>query len=125
MAEDDNLEPPTPGEVLREEFMKPLGLTVETVAQRIMQERFAEDFCELVARIDTILSGNGHIDLQDAVRFSVAFGTSIGFWLALQQHYDAALARYLARKVRENRQRNQTLENLVERITDDNQHPEQ
>jgi addiction module HigA family antidote len=68
-----------PGEVLREEFLLPLGIT---------QYRLAKEIGVTEARISATCSGKRSITADTALRFSVFFGTSSGLWLGLQADYD-------------------------------------
>jgi addiction module HigA family antidote len=72
--------PPThPGEVLREEFLEPLGLS---------QYRLAKETSVPPRRINEIVRGTRAISADTALRLSRFFGTSERFWLNLQSHYD-------------------------------------
>ena len=68
-----------PGEVLREEFLVPMG---------IGQYRLAKQIHVPAMRISEICAGKRGITADTALRLSRAFGTSPGFWLALQADYD-------------------------------------
>ena len=68
-----------PGEVLKEEFLKPLGIT----AYRLSKDTFIPQ-----TRISEILKGNRRITADSALRFAKYFGTSAKFWLGLQDDYD-------------------------------------
>ena len=68
-----------PGEVLREEFLIPLGVT---------QYRLAKEIGVTEARISAICSGKRAITADTALRLAAFFGTSSGFWLGLQADYD-------------------------------------
>lgn len=68
-----------PGEVLREEFLKPLGIS----AYKLSKETFIPQ-----TRISEILKGNRRITADTALRFSKFFGNSAKFWLGLQDDYD-------------------------------------
>lgn len=70
-----------PGEVLREEFLIPLGIS---------QYRLAKEIGVPEARISAICNGKRAITADTAVRLSRFFGTSAGFWLGLQADYDTA-----------------------------------
>ena len=72
--------PPThPGEVLLEEFMKPLGLS---------QYRVAKDIGVPPRRINEIVHGKRAISANTALRLSRYFGMSERFWLNLQARYE-------------------------------------
>ncbi len=68
-----------PGLVLREEFLIPLGIT---------QYRLAKEISVTEARISAICSGKRAITADTALRLTVFFGTTSGFWLGLQADYD-------------------------------------
>lgn len=68
-----------PGEVLREEFLIPLGIS---------QYRIAKEIGVSEPRISTICRGKRAITADTAVRLARFFGTSAGFWLGLQADYD-------------------------------------
>ena len=68
-----------PGEMLREEFMVPLGLTAGKIARAIGVPRTR---VERVAREETALT------TDTAVRLAAYFGMSEGFWLGLQREYE-------------------------------------
>ena len=73
------LEPITPGEILLEEFMKPLGLS---------QSRLARDLDIPQSRLSAIISGKRAITADTALRLARCFGTSPRFWMNLQAEYD-------------------------------------
>ena len=77
--------PPThPGEVLLEEFLKPLGIS---------QYRLAKDISVPPRRINEIVHGKRSITADTALRLSRYFGTSEKFWLNLQTGYDLEVER--------------------------------
>lgn len=69
----------TPGEVLHEEFMLPLGLTKYALAKAIHVP---------AQRVGDIVAGKRAITPDTALRLARAFGTTAEFWLNLQAHYD-------------------------------------
>lgn len=71
--------PFTPGEILQEEFMDPLGLTQEDLAKRLGISR---------RRINEIIRGHREITPDTALRLSKAFRVSPELWLNLQQRYN-------------------------------------
>ena len=75
----ENLKNIHPGEVLKEEFLEPLGIT----AYRLSNETFIPQ-----TRVSEILKGNRRITADTALRLSRYFGTSAKFWLGLQDDYD-------------------------------------
>ncbi|HQW25147.1 MAG TPA: HigA family addiction module antitoxin [Saprospiraceae bacterium] len=68
-----------PGEVLKEEFLDPLGIT----AYRLSKDTFIPQ-----TRISEILKGRRRITADSALRFAKYFGNSPKFWLGLQDDYD-------------------------------------
>jgi addiction module HigA family antidote len=68
-----------PGEILREEFLNPLGLS---------QSRLARDTRIPPRRINEIVRGRRAITANTALRLARYFGTTERFWLNLQAHYD-------------------------------------
>ena len=68
-----------PGEVLREEFLIPLGIS---------QYRLAKELGVTEARISAICSGKRAVTADSALHLAAFFGTTSGFWLGLQADYD-------------------------------------
>jgi addiction module HigA family antidote len=83
MAE-QKLPPIHPGEVLFEEFLKPLHLS---------QYRLAKEISVPARRINEIVQGKRAITPDTALRLSRYFGLSERFWLNLQSRYDLELAK--------------------------------
>jgi antitoxin HigA-1 len=93
---EDRLRPVHPGEVLSEEFLKPMGLS---------QNRLAIGIGVHARRINEIVLGKRGITADTALRLARYFGTSPQFWLGLQTDYDLDVAEEilgdrLAREVR-------------------------
>jgi addiction module HigA family antidote len=80
---DDTLSPIHPGEVLLEDFMKPLGLS---------QYRLAHDIGVTPIRISQIVNGQRAITVDTAMRLARYFGTSAAVWLRLQVRYELEVA---------------------------------
>ena len=80
----DRLPPVHPGEVLLEDFMKPLGLS---------QYRVAKDIGVAPIRINQIVHGKRGITADTAMRLGRYFGTSAEVWVRLQARYDLEVAR--------------------------------
>lgn len=76
--------PVHPGEVLLEEFLKPLGIS---------QYRLAKDISVPPRRINEIVHGQRAITADTALRLGRYFGTTERFWLSLQSGYDLAVER--------------------------------
>lgn len=68
-----------PGEILSEEFLKPMGITAYKLAKEIHIPQ---------TRISKIILGKRRITADSAIRFSKFFGTSPKFWLGLQDDFD-------------------------------------
>jgi addiction module HigA family antidote len=75
---------PTPGEILLEEFLKPMGIT---------QYRLAKEIGVPQRRIGEIITGKRSVTADTGLRLSRFFGTSDGFWVGLQTDYDTARAK--------------------------------
>lgn len=75
---------PHPGEILMEEFLKPMGVT---------QYRLAKEIGVPQRRIGEIVAGTRAVTVDTGLRLSRFFGMSEGFWIGLQIDYDAAKAR--------------------------------
>ena len=93
---EEKLSPIHPGEVLLEEFLKPLGLS---------QNRLALDIGVHPRRVNEIVLGKRSVTADTALRLARFFGNSPQFWLGLQMEYDldlaeASLGRRLDREVR-------------------------
>jgi antitoxin HigA-1 len=73
----------TPGEVLEEEFMKPL---------HISQNQLARDIDVPPSRVHAIVHGRRSITADMALRLGKYFQTSAQLWINLQSHYDLELA---------------------------------
>jgi addiction module HigA family antidote len=76
---DKTLFPIHPGEILLEDFMKPLGLS---------QYRLAQDIGVSPIRISQIIRGQRSISIDTAKRLARYFGTSAVVWLRLQLQFD-------------------------------------
>jgi antitoxin HigA-1 len=68
-----------PGEVLKEEFLTPLGIS---------QYRLAKEIGVPESRISAICQGKRAVVADTAIRLARFFGTTAGFWLGLQSDYD-------------------------------------
>lgn len=80
---DKKLHPVHPGEVLLEEFLKPMGLS---------QNRLAVEIGVHARRVNEIVLGKRGITADTALRLAQYFGTSPQFWLGLQADYDLDVA---------------------------------
>lgn len=75
---------PHPGEILLEEFLKPMGIT---------QYRLAKEIGVPQRRIGEIVAGSRSITPDTGLRLSRFFGMSENFWTGLQLDYDAVKAK--------------------------------
>ena len=73
------INPIHPGEILLEEFLKPLGISQYSLAKNIGVD---------ARRINAIVNGERSISADTTLRLSKFFGTSESFWLNLQTKYD-------------------------------------
>ena len=78
------LEPIHPGEILSEEFMKPLGLSIN---------KLARDLDVPPNRISGIVNGTRSITADTALRLGTCFGVSPEIWLNLQTDYEIRMVR--------------------------------
>ena len=80
-----------PGEILRDDFLQPLKISVYTLAQAIKVPR---------SRLNDIVLGRCGITADTAFRLARYFGTTPGFWINLQARYDLDAAdRKLRRRI--------------------------
>ena len=77
------LHPVSPGELLREEFLLPMGIT---------QYRLAKEICVPAQRIGEIVAGRRAITADTDLRLCRFFGLSNGYWLRAQAAYDTEIA---------------------------------
>ena len=80
--------PTPPGEILREEFLVPLGLTQKQLANHLG--------CDLKV-INRIVNGRTSVTAEMALKLGAAFGTSPEFWLNAQKAVDLFVAAARAR----------------------------
>lgn len=73
----------TPGEILEEEFLKPMGLSQSALAVRMGVPRM---------RISEIVRGKRAISAETAILLGETFGVSARFWMNLQTSHDLAVA---------------------------------
>jgi antitoxin HigA-1 len=92
----ESFEPVHPGEILEEEFLRPLGLSANALAKRIDVP---------ATRISEVIRGRRGITADTALRLARFFGTSADLWLGLQSEHDLRAAR---------RELGRTLESRIE-----------
>src|SRR5450755_519552 len=84
MSQLKKLPPIHPGEILLEEFLKPLGMSMNKLAAELHVP---------ANRISQIVEGRRSVTGETALRLARYFGTSAEFWLGIQKDYDLELAR--------------------------------
>ena len=83
MAKKDRLPPIHPGEILREEFLAPLGISAHQLALALRVP---------ATRINDIVNEKRGITADTALRLSRYFGTTSRFWMNLQTSYELEVA---------------------------------
>lgn len=78
------LTPIHPGEIIREEVLVPLKMSVNQLAKHLAID---------TARLNEIVRGRRGVTADTALRLARYLGTSAEFWLKLQLHYDLRIAR--------------------------------
>ena len=73
-----------PGEILQEEYLKPLEMSAQELAVKLQLP---------IAHIDEILCGRRPVTLDTALRLSRFFSTSVELWVGLQSEYDSKISR--------------------------------
>jgi addiction module HigA family antidote len=84
MSPTKKLPPIHPGEILLEEFLKPLGMSMNKLAEQLHVP---------ANRITQIVDGRRSVTGETALRLARYFGTSPEFWLGIQKDYDLQVAR--------------------------------
>ncbi|WP_306424508.1 HigA family addiction module antitoxin, partial [Methylobacterium oxalidis] len=82
--------PTPPGEVLREDFLRPLGLSQDALAKAVAVPG---------TRISEITRGRRSVSAETALRLARYFGTSAEFWMGLQATYDLEMRRDAAARL--------------------------
>ncbi len=93
-------EPVHPGEMLRVEFMKPLGISINGLALELHVP---------VTRVSAIVNERRGITADTALRLARHFGTSADFWMNVQRDYELVLARQKSIKTIEKQVRRRTI----------------
>jgi addiction module HigA family antidote len=83
------IEPILPGEILEEDFLKPLGITAYKLAKEINIS---------ATRISEIIRGKRRITIDTALRLSKYFGNSVEFWIGIQNEYEIRIEKELLEK---------------------------
>ncbi|MDT8427187.1 MAG: HigA family addiction module antitoxin [Pseudomonadales bacterium] len=77
------IDPVTPGELLKEDFLEPMGIT---------QYRLAKEIGVPAQRVGEIVAGNRSITADTDLRLCRFFGLSNGYWLRVQAAFDTEIA---------------------------------
>lgn len=83
--------PAHPGEILREDCIEPLGLSITAVADALGVTRKS---------LSALVNCKAGVSTEMALRLSLAFGTTPEFWLNMQQAYDLAQAAKRINKIK-------------------------
>ena len=89
-----------PGEMLREEFMKPLGISINGLALELHVP---------VTRVSQIVNERRGITADTALRLARHFGMSADFWMNIQKEYELVLTRHKSLKTIERQVRRRTI----------------
>jgi addiction module HigA family antidote len=79
------LEPIFPGEILNEEFMRPLDISIERISKELSLSQ---------STLSDIIAGKKAITAEIALKLGEYFGVSPDLWLGLQTEYELRLAKY-------------------------------
>jgi len=83
--------PPHPGEIIREQCLVPLGLSVTAAAEGLGVTRKA---------LSELFNGHSGVSPDMAIRLSKAFGSTAEHWLSMQMQYDLWRAEQQAKKIK-------------------------
>ena len=108
MGNTKHLDPITPGEILREDFMEPLGISINQLSR---------DLSVPPNRISEIVNGKRSITADTALRLERYFNVEAQFWLNLQNEYDL---RIIKRKIGSDIERRIIPVKTDERLIDQN-----
>lgn len=86
-----DLSPVHPGEILLEDFLKPLGIS---------RYRLAKSIGVPQRRVDEICAGNRAVTVDTALRLACFFGTDAQSWLNLQTEYELERAEAVAKRIK-------------------------
>ena len=89
VASERALAPVHPGEILRDEFLAPMGLSVYRLARALKVSR---------PRLNDLVLGRRGVTVDTALRLGRYFGTTPEFWINLQTRYDLDLAERTVRR---------------------------
>ena len=84
------MKPPHPGETIKEEYLTPLGMSVNALARELGIG---------AARLNEVVLGRRGVSADTALRLARYFGTTPEFWLNLQAFYDLRMAQRKAGRI--------------------------
>ena len=84
------MKPPHPGETIKEEYLTPLGMSVNALARELGIG---------AARLNEVVLGRRGVSADTALRLARYFGTTPEFWLNLQGFYDLRMAQRKAGRI--------------------------
>lgn len=83
--------PPHPGEILKEMYLEPMGITVTDAAKHLGISR---------ATLSNLVNERSSVSGEMAIRLSKAFSTSIEFWINLQHQYDLWMTSKMSHRIK-------------------------
>ena len=86
----NNMRPIHPGEIIKEEYLEPLGMSVNALAIALRVP---------ASRINDVVRQKRGISIDTALRLSIYFNTTAQFWMNLQTSYDLKIARQNMTKI--------------------------
>ena len=86
----NNMRPIHPGEIIKEEYLKPLGMSVNALAVALRVPG---------PRINDVVRQKRGVSIDTALRLSIYFNTTAQFWMNLQVSYDLKIARLNMAKI--------------------------
>ena len=86
----NNMRPIHPGEIIKEEYLEPLGMSVNALAIALRVP---------APRINDVVRQKRGVSIDTALRLSIYFNTTAQFWMNLQTSYDLKIARQNIAKI--------------------------
>lgn len=86
----NNMRPIHPGEIIKEEYLEPLGMSVNALAVGLRVP---------ASRINDVVRQKRGVSIDTALRLSIYFNTTAQFWMNLQISYDLKIARQNIAKI--------------------------
>lgn len=88
----NNMRPIHPGEIIKEEYLEPLGMSVNALAIALRVP---------TPRINDVVRQKRGVSIDTALRLSIYFNTTAQFWMNLQTSYDLKIARQNMAKIQD------------------------